>query len=633
MTGTGTGRRVISVGDVLERPPLPGCVVVDGIAPDPTDHVRTSYESGFSEAIATGGSIYPPMSPLLAASHERRVALLQSLPLGDLRDKVCVDYGVGSWGFGAIFPALQRCGYAIGMDISRAALEASARISAEREWPYGRRYVYVTSRGDEIRLRDGSVDVFFAGECIEHVENIEFFLEEVHRVLRPGGMFVITTPNADAYLYRVRGERYCPSVEHLSLLGWNDLTRYLEPRFETVVAQGFNASVHEQWDERIADPDFIKVWTERLADRPDLATSLVLLVRRRDDHPRERVEQRVYRHDSPAIAYAGPWELAPLHRSITARMGTGGDASELVLDFDGTDLLVFLWSHTWSGHAVIEVDGACEAPVNLYGSQGGFRRVHVAGLRPGRHRLRIRGSRHHDVRSRADQLIFYEAIAYSRLDAEGKTMPSIAPEVPVDHNFATRPSRFGVVYTTPAHMTAPERVVLYSLVFGLRPRRCLEIGTHKGGSALVIGAALDDLGTGTLVCIDPVPMVTPEHWSQVSHRATMLAAPSPAALAQALEAAGGRFDFALIDGDHEYPGVVRDIEGVLEVLEPSAYMLFHDANYSEVARAIDDMLCKYADRLVDCGMLSVQQTRENRQENGHDVVWGGLRLLRHHRAA
>src|SRR5262249_60898925 len=111
----------------------------------------------------------PRMPPLLAASHERRVALLESLPLGDLRDKVCVDYGCGSWGFGAIFPALQRCGYAIGMDISRAALEASARGAAEREGPDGRRYGYVTSRGDEARLRDQSVRRFFAGECRGHV--------------------------------------------------------------------------------------------------------------------------------------------------------------------------------------------------------------------------------------------------------------------------------------------------------------------------------------------------------------------------------------------------------------------------------------------------------------------------------
>jgi hypothetical protein len=104
-------------------------------------------------------------------------------------------------------------------------------------------------------------------------------------------------------------------------------------------------------------------------------------------------------------------------------------------------------------------------------------------------------------------------------------------------------------------------------------------------------------------------------------------------LPQALATAGGPFDFALIDGDHEYPGVVRDIEGTLGVLAPQAYVLFHDAHYFEVARAIDEMVCKYADRLVDCGMLSVLQNPEDRVERGHPVVWGGLRLVRYHRPA
>jgi SAM-dependent methyltransferase/predicted O-methyltransferase YrrM len=631
MTGAAARGAALRADDVLAVSAPPGAVVVDAIPPESGDQLQSAYESSFSEAIAAGGSIYSPMPPLLAASHERRVALLESLPLGDLRDKVCVDYGVGSWGFGAIFPALQRCGFAIGMDISRAALEASARVSAEREWPYGRRYVYVTSRGDELRLRDASVDVFFAGESVEHVENLELFLEEVHRVLRPGGLFVLTTPNADAYLYRARGERYCASVEHLSLLGWAELQRYLAPRFETVVARGFNASVHEDWDDRIRDPAFIKSWTEQLSDRADLATSIVLLARRRDDHRPARIEQRVYHHESREIAWAGPWQAVPLHRSMTGRMATGGDRSAMTLDFDGTDLLVFLWSHPWSGQAFVEVDGVCEAPVELYGCQAGFRRVHVGGLAPGRHRLRLRGSRLRDPRSRADQAIFYEAIGYSRLDEEGDAMTSTVREAPAD--VATTPSRFGIVYTAPGGMDVAARVVLYSLVLGLRPRRCLGIGTREGGAALVVAAALDDLGAGRLVCVDPRPAVPPERWAQIAHRATLVPAAPPAALSEARDAAGGRFDFAFLDADRGYAAVARDVEAVLGVLEPSAYLLVHGASDAEVKRAVDDVLCRSVDRLLDCGMLAGEQATAERVTNGHDLPRGGLRLLRHHRPA
>ncbi len=174
-------------------------------------------------------------------------------------------------------------------------------------------------------------------------------------------------------------------------------------------------------------------------------------------------------------------------------------------------------------------------------------------------------------------------------------------------------------------MTFSERVVLYSAVFGLRPRRCLEIGTHKGGSAAIIVAALDDIGEGTLACVDPNPLVAPEHWRQVAHRATLHAGGSPDVLPAARQAAGGPFDFALIDGDHEVEGVIRDVEGVLPLLSDTAYLLFHDAHFSPVREGIDRMLARHGRRLTDCGMLSAEQTPDGENPG---VSWGGLRMVK-----
>lgn len=188
-----------------------------------------------------------------------------------------------------------------------------------------------------------------------------------------------------------------------------------------------------------------------------------------------------------------------------------------------------------------------------------------------------------------------------------------------------QPDRFGVLYNAPVLMTFTERVVLYGTVFGQRPARCLEIGTHQGGSAAIIVAALDDVGAGSLVCIDPNPVVTPETWGQISHRATLIAGGSPEVLLKAREAAGGPFDFALIDGDHELPGVVRDIEGTLPLLAHEAHLLFHDAHFGPVGEAIDQMLEKYAGALVDCGMMSVETTPDPTP----GISWGGLRMLRY----
>jgi SAM-dependent methyltransferase len=47
------------------------------------------------------------------------------------------------------------------------------------------------------RLSDNSFDCAIAVEVLEHVEEDDLFVSEVHRVLKPGGCFVMSTPNGD----------------------------------------------------------------------------------------------------------------------------------------------------------------------------------------------------------------------------------------------------------------------------------------------------------------------------------------------------------------------------------------------------------------------------------------------------
>lgn len=184
-----------------------------------------------------------------------------------------------------------------------------------------------------------------------------------------------------------------------------------------------------------------------------------------------------------------------------------------------------------------------------------------------------------------------------------------------------------VIKWAPMWMSRAERLLIYTLMFTLRPSRYLEIGTFQGGSALVVNAAMDALGSdGRIVCVDPEPKIAPENWQKIEHRASLITGYSPDALPQAMAAAGGPFDFVLIDGDHTYNGVVRDANGVLPYVADGAYLLFHDSFFPDVARGIQDFTRQHARQLVDFGSLTREVTFQESAQ-GEPVRWGGLRMM------
>jgi len=373
--------------------------------------IQAYYDNQFRLSGQTG-SIYAPMSTLVQAAHHRRIAILDSLPVGSLANKTVVDFGTGSWGFACIYPRLHECRFAIGMDISREAVRQSEAVSARGSFPYGTRYKYYVSDGTHIPLADSSVDLFFTGECIEHVENTDAFLDEIYRVLVPDGVLILTTPNARPLIYRTLGDRYAVGPEHIALMDYRELVSYVEPRFTIDISKGYNSSVHTALDGAVSDEAFAKQWASAGEDLPEDASGIVMMARKKPGGGPRTYSRTTYNWTSDQLVRRGVWTKLSLHHSLSGLMGKPG--SDLALSFSASSLVVLLWSHDWSGVAELTLDRESHV-VDLFEHVGGFRRVVFNGLDAAReHALVLRPAGLRNPRSHDDQVIFYSASAYSR---------------------------------------------------------------------------------------------------------------------------------------------------------------------------------------------------------------------------
>ena len=140
-------------------------------------------------------------------SFERRLHFL----LGEVRpgDRA-LDVGCGTGDFTA---AMARAGAdAIGVDVAEAALRRA------RSRHPGVEFRLVPLDGP-LPFEDGSFELVWASEVIEHVADTARWLSEVRRVLAPGGRLLVTTPSHGRLRVAVGGvERFSePLGDHLHL--------------------------------------------------------------------------------------------------------------------------------------------------------------------------------------------------------------------------------------------------------------------------------------------------------------------------------------------------------------------------------------------------------------------------------
>lgn len=122
--------------------------------------------------------------PWIIKEHEIRYDFVASYISG----KDVVDCACGSGESSYLF-SLKEARYVLGVDCSNVAIDLAKDKFVRPNLDF--------VVGDAIRLpiNDSTFDVFVSLETVEHIQADNIFISEVKRILKPGGLFICSTPN------------------------------------------------------------------------------------------------------------------------------------------------------------------------------------------------------------------------------------------------------------------------------------------------------------------------------------------------------------------------------------------------------------------------------------------------------
>lgn len=116
---------------------------------------------------------------------------------------------------------------------------------------------------EQASYEDSSFDVIHCSHLIEHLNNPSTYMDEVYRILKPGGLFLCTTPNSDGFQARIFQEKWRSSIaDHMFLFSKKTLSVLL-------LRKSFSIAVIKTWGGigRGYAPGFIKKVLDRSAKK------------------------------------------------------------------------------------------------------------------------------------------------------------------------------------------------------------------------------------------------------------------------------------------------------------------------------------------------------------------------------
>ncbi len=158
-----------------------------------------------------------------------------SAVVGNWTGKTVLDLGCGG---GFMAEALARAGAnVIGVDPSAPAVAAAQEHAREG----GLTIDYRVGTGERIPLESASTDCVVCVDVLEHVENVDTVLDEIRRVLKPGGIFLFDTINRTPVATMVL-VHFGETVLGLLPRGTHDPAKFIRPSELSVklLARGFD---------------------------------------------------------------------------------------------------------------------------------------------------------------------------------------------------------------------------------------------------------------------------------------------------------------------------------------------------------------------------------------------------------
>ncbi len=207
------------------------------------------------------------------------------------------------------------------------------------------------------------------------------------------------------------------------------------------------------------------------------------------------------------------------------------------------------------------------------------------------------------------------------------------PETPFEVNAPYAPTRdnrpaalehspLALTRESNSQMSFGERAALEGILAQLHPQLAIEIGTAEGGSLQRIAAYSKevhsiDLDHGQLA-------VKP---SEHVHFHTGPSAEILPALLRQFADSGRSVDLALVDGDHSFAGVVKDIQTLLDSpATTQSVILVHDSMNGEIRAGIESIGLDDYEKVV-YHELDFVPGYVYREGVARDSIWGGIALI------